>query len=61
MLNSKNLDAVCLNIISKENSFGSDSNKIDIILTNRVVELKKESKLKLSFKILDTIKELDCE
>jgi phosphopantothenoylcysteine decarboxylase/phosphopantothenate--cysteine ligase len=35
MIENKNLDGVCLNIINEENSFGSDNNSIELILKNR--------------------------
>ena len=58
MLNFKNLDAVCLNVIDKDNSFGSDSNEIEFIDKKRVTTLSKDSKLNISLKILDLAKEL---
>lgn len=58
MLNFKNLDAVCLNVIDEDNSFGSDSNEIEFIDKKRVTTLSKDSKLNISLKILDLAKEL---
>ncbi len=53
MLVQKNLDAVCLNIINEDNSFGSDFNKIDFIDKNYIQTIEKDTKLNVSFKILD--------
>ena len=40
MLENKNLDGVCLNILNEENSFGSDNNNIELILKNSSYEFK---------------------
>ncbi len=53
MLEEKNLDAVCLNIIDEKNSFGSDFNEIEFIDKNYVQQIPKDTKLNVSFKILD--------
>jgi len=58
MLNFKNLDAVCLNIIDENNNFGSDSNEIEFIDKKGVIPLSKDTKLNISLKILDLAKEL---
>ena len=55
MLEKKNLDAVCLNIINEENSFGSDNNSIELILKNNSYEFK-GSKLDISLEILEKMK-----
>jgi phosphopantothenoylcysteine decarboxylase/phosphopantothenate--cysteine ligase len=55
MLEKKNLDAVCLNIINEENSFGSDNNNIELIFTNNSYE-SKGSKLDISLDILAKLK-----
>jgi len=57
MLTNKNIDAVCLNLISKENDFGSDTNEIELITTKEAVNLKKDSKLNISLNILNQLKE----
>lgn len=57
MLKNKKLDAVCLNIIDKENNFGSNTNKIDLITQNSTINLKKDTKLNISFNILEQLKE----
>ena len=57
MLTKKNIDAVCLNIIYKDNDFGSDTNKIDLITPNKIINFEKDTKLNISFNILDQLKE----
>ena len=61
MLKDKELDAVCLNIISKENNFGSNNYEIDIITKNKNSSLGRDSKLNRSFKILKSVKEIESE
>ncbi|RBQ30152.1 bifunctional phosphopantothenoylcysteine decarboxylase/phosphopantothenate--cysteine ligase CoaBC [Aliarcobacter vitoriensis] len=51
MLKNKNLDAVCLNILDENNSFGSNDNKIELILKDKSIYFKGE-KLEISFDIL---------
>ncbi len=58
MLLNKSIDAVCLNIIDKENSFGSDTNKITFITKDKTIDLKKDKKLNISFGILELSKEI---
>lgn len=57
MLNTKQIDAVCLNIIDKENSFGSNTNEIELITHNKNIKLEKDTKLNISFNILNQLKE----
>lgn len=54
MLEKKNLDGVCLNILGDENSFGSDSNEIELILKNNSYAFKGE-KLDVSLGILNRL------
>lgn len=56
MLENKNLDGVCLNILNEENSFGSDNNNIELILKDNSFEFK-GSKLDVSLDILEKLKE----
>ncbi len=58
MLKDKNLDAVCLNIIGKENDFGSEENEVDFITDKEVKKIEKNSKLNVSFEILEYSKEV---
>lgn len=61
MLINKNIDAVCLNIIDNENSFGSNTNEINLITKNTNTLLKKDTKLIVSFHILDNLKDTFAE
>ncbi|NWF67346.1 MAG: hypothetical protein HXX81_07770 [Campylobacterales bacterium] len=56
-LNRLNLDAICLNFISK-NSFGSDENEVDLILKDRVIRLEKDDKLNIALKLIDCLKDV---
>ncbi len=59
MLENKSLDAVCLNIIKDKNTFGSNSNNIELILKNKTYSFK-ASKLELSLELLSCLeKEFD--
>ena len=52
MLKNKNLDAVCLNILDESNSFGSDTNKIELILKDKSFDFSGD-KLDISLEILN--------
>ena len=54
MLENKNLDGVCLNILNEENSFGSDNNNIELILKNSSQKIE-GSKLEVSMNILEEL------
>ena len=54
MLENKNLDGVCLNILNEENSFGSVNNNIELILKNNSYEIK-GAKLDISLEILEKL------
>ena len=54
MLENKNLDGVCLNILNEENSFGSENNNIELILKNSSFEFK-GTKLDVSLNILEKL------
>jgi phosphopantothenoylcysteine decarboxylase/phosphopantothenate--cysteine ligase len=56
MLEKKNLDAVCLNYVS-EHAFGSDTNAITLFTKENEVDLGTATKLDISFKLLETLKE----
>jgi len=59
MLENKNLNGVCLNIIGKNTNFGSDENEIDFITKDKIKKITKNSKLNVSIKILNFAKELE--
>ena len=52
MLKNKNLDAVCLNILDESNVFGSDTNKIELILKDKSFDFY-GNKLDISLEILN--------
>ena len=56
MLENKNLDAVCLNILNDENSFGSDKNSIELILKENSYTFSGD-KLELSSSLLNILKD----
>ncbi len=58
MLEKKNLDGVCLNILDQNNNFGSDNNSIELI-TDQITSKKWENlpKLELSFQILSYLQD----
>ncbi len=58
MLESKNLDAVCLNILKDSSSFGTDSNEIEFITKEKKILLMQSDKLTLSFRIISHAKKL---
>jgi phosphopantothenoylcysteine decarboxylase/phosphopantothenate--cysteine ligase len=53
LLDNKGVNAVCLNIINENNTFGSDTNTIDFISKNETVSFSKADKLTLSLSIID--------
>jgi len=57
MLTNKKIDAVCLNIINQENNFGSNTNEIDLITKSSILKIQKDTKLNISFSILNQLKE----
>ena len=61
MISNKNLDAVCLNVLKDDKSFGTDVHQIDWIGKNSkdVVSLPKTDKVSLAFEILNLAKNLE--
>ncbi|MEA2017326.1 MAG: bifunctional phosphopantothenoylcysteine decarboxylase/phosphopantothenate--cysteine ligase CoaBC [Campylobacterota bacterium] len=57
MLNNKNIDAVCLNIIGNENNFGANTNKIELITKENCMPNIDGTKLEVSLEILDRLKD----
>ena len=58
MLKKKSLDAVCLNILGDQNSFGSSENAITFMTKDTKVELKLSSKEEIAKKIVELTKTL---
>ncbi|RUM69419.1 MAG: bifunctional phosphopantothenoylcysteine decarboxylase/phosphopantothenate--cysteine ligase CoaBC [Sulfurovum sp.] len=57
-IESKEIDAVCYNLLKDCQSFGTEDNAITFINSKEAVDLGRASKLDLSFKILDESKKL---
>ncbi len=58
LLDTKEVDAVCLNILTDSSSFGSATNKIDFIKADGIESLQDTDKLSISFEILAHSKKL---
>jgi len=56
-LKKKNLDAICLNLLTK-NDFGSDENEIIFITKDKQILLKQETKENIALKLTDAIKHI---
>ena len=54
MLEKKEIDAVCLNIIDENNPFGGDQNEVLYITKDENISLGRASKLEIAFGIVDT-------
>jgi len=52
MLDSKNIDAVCLNILKDSSSFGTDDNTIDFIVANKIEKIDNADKISVAFEVL---------
>lgn len=59
MLQQKNLDAVCLNLVTGSTSFGSDQNKIIFITDDKIIQSPIKDKLALALDITQIAKALD--
>jgi len=53
----KNLDAICLNLLTK-NDFGSDENEIIFITKEKELIFAQDSKENIAFKVIDAIKSI---
>jgi len=58
MIDSKGVDAVCLNILKDSSSFGSENNKVEFITPDKIESLPDADKLSLAFDILNHAKSL---
>ncbi len=58
MIDTKNIDAVCLNILKDSSSFGSDNNKIEFITPDKIESIKDADKLSVALDILEHAKTL---
>jgi phosphopantothenoylcysteine decarboxylase/phosphopantothenate--cysteine ligase len=58
MLDNKNIDAVCLNILKDSSSFGTDTNKVEFIFPDKIESIPLSDKLSVAFEILEHAKSL---
>lgn len=58
MVKNKGLDAVCLNILKDSSSFGSDTNKVDFITSDKAESIATADKLSVAFEILEHAKKI---
>jgi phosphopantothenoylcysteine decarboxylase/phosphopantothenate--cysteine ligase len=58
MLDNKNIDAVCLNILKDSSSFGTDTNKVEFIFPHKIESIPLSDKLSVAFEILEHAKSL---
>ncbi|MFA6136563.1 MAG: bifunctional phosphopantothenoylcysteine decarboxylase/phosphopantothenate--cysteine ligase CoaBC [Sulfurimonas sp.] len=58
MIKTKNIDAVCLNILKDSSSFGSDTNKVEFITHEKLESIPHDDKLSVAFGILEQAKGL---
>lgn len=58
MIDTKNVDAVCLNLLKNSSSFGSDTNKVEFITANKKETLTEDDKLNVAFNIIEHAKVL---
>lgn len=58
MLNRKSLNAVCLNVLDTQNSFGSGENEITFLTKSSEVKLTLSSKIEIAKQIVELSKEL---
>jgi phosphopantothenoylcysteine decarboxylase/phosphopantothenate--cysteine ligase len=61
LIENKNVDGVCYNLLKDSKSFGTTEHSITFISSNGSTELGTGSKLDLSFKILDESQKLNNE
>ncbi|QFR49204.1 bifunctional phosphopantothenoylcysteine decarboxylase/phosphopantothenate--cysteine ligase CoaBC [Sulfurimonas lithotrophica] len=58
MLDKKELDAVCLNILKDSSSFGSDTNKVEFIKADKIESIADADKLSVAYEILEHAKDI---
>jgi len=59
LIENKNVDGVCYNLLEDSSAFGTDDNHIIFITKDNIVDLGRDSKLNLSFKILKESQKLE--
>jgi len=60
MLENKNLNAVCLNVLKDSSSFGSDTNSVEFITSNEKISIPSNDKLSVAFEIVQNSKDLEA-
>jgi len=60
MLENKNLNAVCLNVLKDSSSFGSNTNSIEFISSNNKLSIPSNDKLSVAFAIVNNSKDLEA-
>jgi phosphopantothenoylcysteine decarboxylase/phosphopantothenate--cysteine ligase len=58
LLDQKEVDAVCYNLLSNSDSFGTDENEVEFITPEHITSLGRSDKLALAGKILDEARKL---
>ncbi|QOY55750.1 bifunctional phosphopantothenoylcysteine decarboxylase/phosphopantothenate--cysteine ligase CoaBC [Candidatus Sulfurimonas marisnigri] len=58
MIDNKSIDAVCLNVLKDSSSFGTDTNKVDFILPDKIESIPLSDKLSVAFDILEHAKSM---
>ena len=58
MIDSKQIDAVCLNILKDSSSFGSEENKVEFIKADKIESIPHASKLNVALDILEHAKNI---
>ncbi len=58
MIDSKSINAVCLNVLKDSSSFGSSTNKVEFITPDKIESIPQADKLSVSFEILEHAKNL---
>jgi len=61
LIENKNVDGICYNLLKDSQSFGTEENTITFITKENTINLGTASKLDLSFKILDESQNLENE
>jgi phosphopantothenoylcysteine decarboxylase/phosphopantothenate--cysteine ligase len=59
MLESKEVDAVCYNLLTDSESFGTDDNEITLITRERDIQLGRTDKLTLALNLLENLEVLE--
>jgi len=61
LIQNKNVDGVCYNLLANSTDFGTSDNSITFIHKNGTIDLGRASKIELSFKILEESQKLELK